>query len=61
MGAATSIGYQAFYRCTALVSISMPNVREIGGEAFSGCTSLALTSLPSGITTIGTYAFYGCS
>jgi len=56
----TSIGNYAFYGCSSLVNISMPNVTSIGAYAFNGCGSLALTELPSGVTSIGAYAFYGC-
>lgn len=30
------------------------------GSMFSGCTSLTSVSLPETVTTIGSYAFYGC-
>ena len=37
----TSIGYSAFYGCTGLTSIEIPNsVRSIGSYAFIGCTGL---------------------
>ena len=34
----TSIGYDAFYGCSGLTSVTIPNsVTSIGGCAFSGC------------------------
>ncbi|MGI6471071.1 MAG: leucine-rich repeat protein [Paludibacteraceae bacterium] len=37
----TSIGYQAFFGCTGLTSVTIPaSVTSIGGSAFFGCTGL---------------------
>lgn len=58
----TSIGNNAFARCTNLVLTSLPSgLRSIGNNAFLGCTSLALTSLPNSITSIGEAAFQNCT
>ena len=58
----TSIGNDAFYWCTSLTSISIPEgVTSIGTHAFSGCSSLTSISIPEGVTSIGGYAFSGCS
>lgn len=58
----TSIGEGAFFFCTSLTSISIPNsVTSISDEAFSNCSSLASIVIPSGVTSIGSYAFYRCS
>ena len=41
-GSVTSIGNRAFYNCTGLTSITIPDsVTSIGSYAFSGCTGLA--------------------
>jgi hypothetical protein len=55
-----SIGDSAFYNCTALRSISIPNlVTTIGGSAFSGCTSLTSVTIPNSVTTIEQNTIYG--
>ena len=57
----TSIGYQAFYNCSGLTSVSIPNtVKTIGESAFQNCTGLTSIDIPDGVTTISKYAFYGC-
>ncbi len=58
----TSIRKNAFYECTSLTSITLPNsVTTIGEDAFSGCSSLTSIIIPSSVTTIGQYAFNCCS
>ena len=58
----TSIGYKAFYNCTSLTSVTIPNsVTSIGGYAFFGCTSLTSVTIPNSVTSIGREAFKGCS
>ena len=60
----TSIGgynyddYGAFYNCSGLTSITIPNsVTYIGYEAFKNCSGLTSVTLPENITYIGSYAF----
>ena len=56
----TTIGYEAFYECSSLTSISMPSVTTIGDWAFYYCSALTSVSMPS-VTTIGEFAFDDCS
>jgi hypothetical protein len=57
-----SIPNEAFYRCTGLTSITIPNsVTRIGWDAFSGCTGLTSITIPNSVTTIATRAFQDCT
>ena len=57
----TSIGYEAFYGCSGLTSISIPSsVTSIGSSAFYGCSGLTSISIPSSVTSIDSFAFYNC-
>ena len=56
----TRIGYQAFYACKDLTSITIPgSVISISDYAFEGCSGL--TSVTINATTIGYGAFSACS
>ncbi len=58
----TSIGFQSFYNCTGLTSVSIPEgVNYIMGQAFYNCSSLTSITLPSTLFTIYTKAFAGCT
>ena len=58
----TSIAKYAFYNCSGLTSVTIPNsVKNIGFYAFCGCNSLPSVTIPNSVTIIGSAAFYGCS
>ena len=58
----TSIGKYAFYYCSSLTSVTIPNsVTSIGDEAFRDCTSLTSITIPDSVTSIGYGAFSGCT
>ena len=58
----TSIGQSAFYDCSGVTSLSIPNsVASIGDGAFYGCSSLTSITIPNSVTTIGDAAFRGCT
>lgn len=58
----TSIGDKAFYDCSGLASVTIPNgVESIGNYAFSGDSGLTSVTIGNSVTSIGRQAFYGCS
>ena len=58
----TSIGSSAFFNCTGLTSVTIPNsVIIIRNNAFSGCSALTSITIPNSIEYIGESAFAGCS
>jgi len=57
----TSIGNSAFYGCSGLTNITIPNsVTVIGSQAFYNCRGLTNIFLQDSVTTIHSYAFLFC-
>ncbi len=58
----TSIGVQAFQKCSYLESVVIPNtVTSLGLRAFEKCSNLTSVTLPDHLTHIGMLAFGECS
>jgi len=58
----TSIGYSAFFDCSNLSSVTIPNsVTSIGEYAFTNCSGLTSVTIPNSVTSIGRYAFSCCT
>ena len=58
----TNIETYAFYGCSSLTSIDIPEgITNIGEGVFGDCTSLTSIHIPENVTSIGVSAFGGCS
>ena len=58
----TSIGHGAFYGCSGLTNVTIPNgVTSIGNSAFDSCSGLTSITIPNTVTSIGGSAFTTCS
>ena len=57
-----AIGKFAFYKCSYLNSVNIPNsVTTIRDSAFCECSNLTSITIPNSVTTIGNSAFCWCS
>ncbi len=57
----TEIGNSAFWHCTALTQLELPeSTVKIGSDAFNGCTMLKSINLSPELSSLGTSAFEGC-
>ena len=57
----TGIGAKAFYKCTGMTSVVLPEgLKSIAKEAFYGCNAITTITIPSTVTEILSYAFYNC-
>jgi len=57
----TTIGFQTFYWCYRLKSLTIPaSVETIGERVFEGCTDMKSVYIPASVTSIGSGAFNSC-
>lgn len=58
----TSIGDNAFAKCSNLADIDLPSsLKDIGSYAFTMCDRFISVTIPDSVTTIADYAFYACT
>ena len=61
-GSVASIDYDAFYDCTGLTSITIPDsVTSIGDSAFYDCSGLTSVTIGNSVTSIGEQVFHRCT
>jgi len=57
-----SIAIDAFYNCSGLTGISIPNsVKKFGDWAFENCSGLTTVTIPASVDSIGKMAFQNCT
>ena len=57
----TTVSTQAFYECTALNTVTLPqSITKIDTQAFYKCSSLNAIVIPENVKYIEAYAFYLC-
>ena len=57
----TAIGNRAFWECTSLKEVTIPqSVTSIGDKAFYDCRGLTSVTIPQSVTSIGDHAFGEC-
>jgi len=57
----TRIGYDAFYNCDGLTSVTIPDsVTTIDAFTFIGCSNLTSIEIPDSVTRIGQHSFKSC-
>lgn len=58
----TSVGSYAFYNCSTLETITLPNAASsIGDYTFYGCSNLESIAIPNTLSSIGDGAFRNCT
>ncbi len=65
-GKITTLGRAAFYKCTDLQSVSLPQTALLSDFLFNGCTSLKRLTIPAGVTVknegnIDSLIFHNCN
>ena len=57
----TSIGKYAFYLCSSLTNVTIPNsITSIEALAFDHCSGLTSVTIPNSVSVISFGTFYGC-
>ena len=61
-GSKTSIGFQAFYKCSTLTRVTIPaSVTSVDAAVFGMCSSLTQATIGDGVKRISGSMFSGCS